>query len=201
MSYSKFTWDDLKDKFNLNNQQKQLFVDVLSVAPSDLLLQVLKSNAHIPLLSEKARSEGIVYPILVELLKVNNYAFTLYSGVDLPAEKKSGLNGECDFLLSTTPNTIALLPPIFTVVEAKQDNLQRAMPQCAAQMLGARIYNQKRKTNIETIYGCVTTGTDWQFMLLEGNKIYVDTDIYFINNIPLLLGVLQTIIGFYRKVD
>lgn len=199
MPYSKFSWDNLKDNFNLDNQKKQLLNNISPLPPSDFLLQTLANNAHIPLLSEKARSEGIVYPILVELLKQNNYSITLYSGVDLPAERKSGLNGECDFMLSNTPDSVALIPPIFTIVEAKQDNIQRAMPQCAAQMLGARIYNQKRKTNVETIYGCVTTGTDWQFMLLENNTIYVDTDIYFINEIPLLLGAMQYIVNFYKK--
>ncbi len=102
-------------------------------------------------------------------------------------------------MLGNEPKVVGLSPPIFTSVEAKKADIDLGLEQCAAQMLGARIYNQKNNANIETIYGCVTTGRDWQFMLLEGNMVYVDTDTYFINNIPLLLGVLQTIVDFYQK--
>lgn len=199
MAYSKFTWKLLRDKFGIKSQERQLFNNVSIVTPSDFLLQLLKRNSHVQLLSEKARSEAIVQPILVELVEQNYQSFTLYSGVELPADKKNGLSGECDFLLGSEPKVIGLSPPIFTSVEAKKADIDLGLEQCAAQMLGARIYNQKNNANIETIYGCVTTGRDWQFMLLEGNMVYVDTDTYFINNIPLLLGVLQTIVDFYQK--
>lgn len=199
MSYSKFTWKLLKDKFGIEPLDRQLFTNTALVTPSNFLLETLKRNARTPFLSEKARSEAIIYPILTECRELNNNSFMLYSGVDLPAEKKSGLNGECDFLLGNKANVPNLVAPLFTVVEAKKADIDLGLEQCAAQMLGARIYNQKDNNPTETIYGCVSTGTDWKFMLLEGNTTYVDTDLYFINNIPLLLGVLQTIIDFYKK--
>ncbi len=47
--------------------------------------------------------------------------------------------------------------------------------ECAAQMYGARIFNQKKKNNIHDIYGCVSIGVEWQFMKLEGQTIWKDT--------------------------
>jgi hypothetical protein len=78
-------------------------------------------------------------------------------------------------------------------------DIDLGLEQCAAQMLGARVYNQKHKNPIETIYGCVTTGTEWQFLLLENNIFWVDTNRYYLNNLPQLLGILQTIVDFYKK--
>jgi hypothetical protein len=65
-------------------------------------------------------------------------------------------------------------------------------------MYGARIYNQKHKNNIHDIYGCVSSGTDWQFMKLEGQTIWKDTETYTLSNLPELLGVWQIVIDFFR---
>lgn len=201
MSYKSFTWDILNDKFGIDRQQKKMFEPIKTppVNPSEWLLQTLKINTLNPLLSQKARSEAIIYPILTECRQQSNNNFTLYSGIDLPADKKMGLNGECDFLMSSVPNAIGLISPIFTTVEAKKMDIDLGLEQCAAQMLGARVYNQKHKNPIETIYGCVTTGTEWQFLLLENNIFWVDTNRYYLNNLPQLLGILQTIVDFYKK--
>lgn len=200
MAYSKFTWDDLHDKFGIKASSKQLFDKELTplIYPNTWLSDTLKIAHNMPMLSEKARSESIVYPILATLREINRNSFTLYSGIDLNADKKQGLSGECDFLLGSEARSVYLTAPIFTALEAKQENIPRWIPQAVAQMLGARTYNQKRKTNITTIYGCVTTGTEWQFLLLEDTMCWVDTDLYSLDNLPKLLGTLQTIVDFYR---
>jgi hypothetical protein len=59
------------------------------------------------------------------------------------------------------------------------------MGQCAAQMMGARIFNQSENQPIETIFGCVT------------NEILIDAKKYFLDNLEQILGVLQAIIDFY----
>jgi len=65
-------------------------------------------------------------------------------------------------------------------------------------MYGARVFNQKHKKNIETIYGCISTGTEWQFMKLEEQTIWKDTQIYSLANLPELLGVWQIVIDFFK---
>jgi hypothetical protein len=44
----------------------------------------------------------------------------------------------------------------------------------------------------------VTTGEDWQFLKLEVNIIYIDTQRYYLNNIPKILGILQAILENYH---
>jgi co-chaperonin GroES (HSP10) len=65
-------------------------------------------------------------------------------------------------------------------------------------MIGARIFNQKMKQNMDTIYGCVTTADQWLFMKLEGNVVYIDTQKYAIQQLDTLLGILQYIIDQYK---
>jgi hypothetical protein len=38
------------------------------------------------------------------------------------------------------------------------------MGQCIAEMVAAQIFNQQSGNNIETIYGVVTSGTNWRFL-------------------------------------
>ena len=67
-------------------------------------------------------------------------------------------------------------------------------------MVGARLYNQKRGVELDKIYGCVTTGNDWLFMVLENDCIKINTDLYYLNDVAGILGVFQYIIDYYQRV-
>lgn len=192
--YRKFTWDNLNDNFGITAQRKKIFYATPNIQPSAWLIQAIKRGLQSPLMSEKARSESLVYPILTDLLELNKDTITLYSGAELNADKKNGLNGECDFLLGQVPHAVSLDAPLFTAVEAKKADIDLGLAQCAAQMLGIRIFNQKKEKPTPTVYGCVTTGSDWQFLLLQDKVVWVDTDLYYLGELPKLLGILQTIV-------
>ena len=199
MSYSNFSLREVKSKFGLLEERKTLFQHVIGQKPSYWLKQTLKFNEDAALISEKERSELLVSPILTELRQRNNKVFSVYSGANLDADSEQGLNGECDFILTKDINTFDLNYPIIQVVEAKKNDMDIGIPQCAAQMLGAKIFNEKKGTPLPKIYGCVTTGNDWIFMLLENDIIIVDNRIYYLTEIELILGAFQTIIDFYKK--
>lgn len=192
--YRKFTWDNLNDNFGVTAQRKKIFYETPNIQPSAWLIQAIERGLQSPLMSEKARSESLVYPILSDLLALNKDTITLYSGAELNADKKNGLNGECDFLLGQVPHAVSLDAPLFTAVEAKKADIDLGLAQCAAQMLGIRIFNQKKEKPTPTVYGCVTTGNDWQFLLLQDKIVWVDTDLYYLGELPKLLGILQTIV-------
>ena len=40
--------------------------------------------------------------------------------------------------------------------------------QCAAEMVAARIFNKQKKREYNTIYGVVTSGTEWLFFEIRG---------------------------------
>jgi len=197
MPYSSFTLKTVEKAFQLQETVQNLFPTVKNLELSDWLQQTLEKGACLPLKSEKARSEMIIAPILLEMMEKNHRAFTIFSGETLDADADKGLNGECDFIISKAVKTYTIQAPIFALVEAKQNIVENNMGQCAAQMMGARIFNQSENQPIETIFGCVTNGDVWQFLKLENQTILIDAKKYFLDNIPQILGVLQVIIDFY----
>jgi hypothetical protein len=70
MAYSDFTLEKVQKLFNLVIQENQpLFQDIQPLEPSPLLQTFLAQNANLALKinTEKARSEMIIAPILLEL--------------------------------------------------------------------------------------------------------------------------------------
>ncbi len=197
MPYSSFTFRKAKKDFSLTEMNIQLFKDVPEIPVSEWLKQTLAITAKIPLKSEKARSEGIVAPILFELKERNEDKITLLSGENLDVDPQRGLNGECDFILTKTPYSTTLESPVFCLVEAKQHIVENSLGQAVAQMAGAREFNKMEGTAIETIFGAVTSGEVWQFLKLHENTIYTDRQKYFIENPDKLSGILQSIVEFY----
>ena len=198
MAYSDFTLMDLKKQFDLDNRIEQLFTNINPISISENLKEDLNIAKMLPVRSEKAKSELIVMPILLELMKKNEKFFTIYSGDTLIADKTKGLSGECDFILAKDTGSFDINTPLFTIVEAKKNDVEIGIPQCAAQMLGARIYNKVYGNEVNKIYGCVTTADDWIFLKLEGNTVTIDIDKYYLGKIEELIGVFQSIIDFYK---
>ncbi len=195
-SYSKFTYDDL-DALQIN-VQKRAFIstEVPEIEPSEWLKTTLKKNLNLPLASEKAKSELIITPILTEMVGHNPNLFTYFSGYTFDVDKTVGLKGRCDYILSLNPLSPRISSPIFTIVEAKNDNLDEGIPQCIAQMYAAHLFNKKRNTLIPIVYGAVSFGLEWQFLRLDTNNLAeIDTTIYYQVKLPQLLGALQYIIA------
>ncbi|MEY4905322.1 MAG: hypothetical protein RLZZ292_3137 [Bacteroidota bacterium] len=202
MAYRQFTLNSFCKKFGITPKELSIFekIECPVVVPSQHLLTELEQSKRIPYLTEKAKSELFVTPILKFLTVSNDFQFSYFSGYILAGDKKAGLNGECDFIFSTATNTKELTTPIFNLVEAKNDNIENGLGQCAAQMLGARFFNQKNDgAHIQTIYGCVTNSFEWVFLKLENNTIFIDIERYYLGNLSQLLGILQYIISQYKK--
>jgi hypothetical protein len=72
---------------------------------------------------------------------------------------------------------------VIIVVEAKKENINGGLGQCVAEMLAARIFNQREGNEISTIYGTVTSGTNWRFLQLEEDIINIDLDEYYLNDV------------------
>jgi hypothetical protein len=199
MSYSQFTLKEVKRTFGITQINMELFPNVTPIMPSSWLLETHRRMLDFALFSEKSRSEAIVTPILTELKTLNQNNFAIYSGALMEADKEKGLNGECDFILSFGQQNVELECPIFCLVEAKDDDIETNIGQCLAQMLGARIFNQKDNLPLDKIYGCVTTGEIWQFLKLENDHFYMDSRRYYLDRLENILGVLQAIIDAYKN--
>jgi hypothetical protein len=198
IDYGDFTLSDLESKFGIRNQRRRLFDAIAPVEPGEKLRVELLEIEEMPIRSEKAKSEWIVVPILKELRQRNDKFFTIYSGENLNSDEARGLKGECDFILARDTGSFDISFPILQIVEAKKNDLEVGVPQCTAQLLGARVFNEKKGLHLDTIYGCVTTGNDWLFMKLE-NDLVIDSRVYYLVQINELLGIFQYIIGYYRR--
>jgi hypothetical protein len=73
--------------------------------------------------TEKARSEFIIAPVLLELRRLVGDRLGLFSGVPLEGDAARGLNGICDFLLTTSGRQLVVTTPVVAIIEAKNDNL------------------------------------------------------------------------------
>ena len=199
MAYSNFTLAKVYRQFQLKERRERLFPEVERVPLSAWLRQSLDIAQRSVLLTEKAKSERIVSPILFEFKERHGSLFEVYSGVSLNVDAENDLNGECDFLISFESSYV-IQAPIFSLVEAKNDNIDLGLGQCVAQMLGARLYNLKEDRQIPVLYGCVTTGEDWQFLTLHDQIVTIDTRRYYLNQPDELLGVLEWIVAQFREL-
>ena len=201
MPYSEFTLNHLKKNFNLHVQEDdKLFANVAPVAPSGLLREFLDYNIPLALKidTEKARSEMIVVPILLEMRKHFKDEVSLFSGNDFNVDKEKGLSGKCDFIISQSPEQLEIEAPVAVMFEAKDDNIKSGIPQCIAAMIAAQIFNEQNNNTISCIYGVVTTGTNWKFMKLTENTVFIDAEEHFIGSLELILGILAEIIQTTR---
>jgi co-chaperonin GroES (HSP10) len=140
--------------------------------------------------TEKVRSELLIAPILLEIRRQCDNEISFFSGSEFNVDAEMGLEGYCDYLLSRSPEQLEITSPVIVLVEAKKENLVGGVPQCIAEMIAAQIFNTRSNNSIDTLYGAVTSGTNWQFLTLQGTQVKLDTTEYFISDIEKILGIL-----------
>lgn len=198
MAYSDFTLEKVQKLFNLVIQENQpLFQDIQPLEPSPLLQTFLAQNANLALKinTEKARSEMIIAPILLDLKNQITNSLSLFSGVDFNVDAQQGLNGICDFLISASHEQLFIKSPIITLVEAKKENIMGGLGQCVAEMVAAQIFNQQADNEIPIILGVVTSGNIWKFLQLQGKECRIDLNEYYLQDISKILGILNTCVN------
>jgi hypothetical protein len=193
MAYKHFTLTVLQERFGLELLEVQnAFATISPYTPSDFLRTTIKRN--LPLVmgkgTEKARSELLIAPILVEIREILEQQIGVFSGVAFNVDKKLGLVGFCDFLISQNPLLLEIQAPIIMLAEAKKEDLPSGVPQVLAEMIAAQHFNQKRNQPKQKIYGVVTSGTDWRFLELQGTQARLDLREYSLAELENILGIL-----------
>lgn len=198
MVYSNFkTINDVRAKFDLEiTSGASLFANTTEIPISPLLAEILKENIPLALNinTEKARSELIIAPVLVEIRKLLHRQISLFSGIEFNVDEALGLSGYCDFILSNSPNQVFLESPIMCIVEAKNENIKTGYGQCIAEMIAAKLFNERKSIVVTNIFGIVTTGSSWRFLKYANDKVIVDFDEYLINQIAKINGIIVTTI-------
>ncbi|MGL5060835.1 MAG: hypothetical protein ACRC62_12735 [Microcoleus sp.] len=197
MAYSDFKLSEVIQRFGLTvDEASGMFASVPEADSSDLLTTILTENIDLAVAinTEKARSEMIISPILLEIRRKFNGEISLFSGVDFTVDSQQGLNGFCDFIISLSKEQLFVRAPAVALVETKNENLKSGLAQCIAEMVAAELFNEQQGNGIKKIYGVVTIGTIWQFLKLENRVISIDLSEYYIKDINKILGILVSAI-------
>ena len=123
MAYSDFDLKTARERFGLIlHEDTDLFATVHEVEIRDRLHEILEEWGPVALAmnTEKARSEMIIAPILMETVRLTGHRVSLFSGITFDVDRDRGLSGTCDFLLANSPERFFLTHPVLTVVEAKK---------------------------------------------------------------------------------
>jgi hypothetical protein len=196
MPYSSFDLRTVLQNFSLTEERDtDLFAAVGALEPSEFLRPWLDELAPVAVgvNSEKARSEYIITPLLVEARRRAGGTVTVLPGVTFDVDQAQGLTGFCDYLVSRSPEYYFVRGPVLAVVEAKREDLIGGLGQCAAEMVAIRIFNDQEGTPLEVVHGCVTSGSIWRFLKLQGNQLWIDHTEYHIRDAGKLLGILVSI--------
>ncbi|MEH2036245.1 hypothetical protein [Nostoc sp.] len=193
MAYSDFTLSKFKKSFSIRiDEETDLCADIAPLQASDKLKNSLEETTELALAinTEKARSEMIITPILLEVRRRANYPISLFLGTDFNVDAEKGLNGYCD-IISRSKEQLTINVPVLVIIEAKNENIKGRLGQCAAAMLAAQLFNQQEGNEISKIYGAVKTGDIWKFLKLKENDIFIDLSNYYIKEIDKILGILS----------
>jgi hypothetical protein len=193
MSYREFTFPDLKRKLGLRLEEDvSLFADVEPVPPSPQLAAWLQENASLAvgINTEKARSELIIAPVLLEVRRAFNNQIGFFSGKELNVDQARGLVGVCDFLLSLSPERFVITAPLMVVAEAKNLDLISGIPQCLAEMVAIQEMNQQNGLILPAVHGVVTTGSHWRFLRIAGSTAWIDKQEHYLDDLGRILGAL-----------
>ncbi len=200
MPYQDFTIKELKSKFGIRIKENDaLFSETETYDISDFLSEALRYG--LPLAraigTDKAKSEFIIAPILAEIRKILKNKISLFSGIHFNVNPEKRLEGICDFIMGYSEQQLDLVTPVMTVVAAKNENINAGIPECMAQMIAARVFNEAESNGIKYVFGCVTTGTVWKFLKYSKGVIFVDADDYYIREADKILGIFLEVMALF----
>jgi hypothetical protein len=193
MSFAEFTLENVEGLLGLTIEEADLFPNTTAIRVPDWLPGLLARGTRLAWISEKARSEFIVVPILLAVRELSCDQVAIYSGQSLNVDPDKGLIGECDFILALGPAMPPLRAPVMTVVEAKKNDIEVGMGQCIAQMAAASRFNQSTGRPNAPMFGCVTTGETWQFLRISDQRVLVHSKHLYLDNLLAILSALHAV--------
>jgi hypothetical protein len=195
MAFRDFSFPQVGHDLGLTIQDADLFASTPPVAVREEFADAIQYGVVLAVANstEKAKSEFIIAPVLVELRSTLADRISLFSGVEWDVDSDRGLNGYCDFIITRGKSQYVLTAPFIAIAEAKNDIIRTGLGQCIAAMYAADVCNQQAQIPISTVYGVVRTGSAWKFLQLQGKIVSIDWPEHYIDNLPKIMGILQHI--------
>lgn len=196
MAFRDFTFPQVQHDLGLTVHDAHLFASMAPFPVREDFAAFIRDGAALAAANstEKAKSEFIIAPVLLELRRSLGSTFSLFSGLEWDVDSARGLNGYCDFILTRGESQYVLGAPFVAIAEAKNDIIRTGLGQCIAAMYAAQLCNQQAGAPVSTVHGVVTTGGAWKFLQLKGNVVLIDVPEYFIDNLPTIMGILRQVV-------
>ena len=196
MAFRDFTFPEVQHSLGLTLGEADLFRSVGAMDLAEDFVTRMRGGVDLALAinTEKARSEFIIAPILLEVRRSLENRYALFSGISFDVDASRGLNGFCDFILSKSPLQSVLTAPVVAITEAKNDNLRSGLGQCIAAMVAAIEFNRQAGSPVAAVHGVVTTGAAWKFLRLADSHLTLDIREYFVDQIGHIVGILRHIL-------
>ena len=197
MAFSDFKYPDVYAQLGLTEGSADLFPDVAPVPAGPVGQTVglvgarLGEMAH----TEASRAIWMVGPVLADFWARYNGRINLTAGAEFAPDPDNGLSGYCDFLIGRAPHVPRVTAPVVVIFEAKRNAIVDGYGQCIAGMVGVQRFNRRDGREVDPVYGCSTTGSQWRFLALSGTTVTLDLAEYSIHDVDKLLGILTHMIG------
>jgi hypothetical protein len=194
LTYSQVTLQDLK-QMGISVAGGRFLPEITAIPTPEWLIKVLSLGQGVNRYrSEKAISEEVISPLLLAVKEKNLDKIALFSGVPLSTGE---LYGICDYIITGNPDDYLPESPLIILIEAKRQDLDTGIPQCAAEMITAKKINDEANKVYDTVFGCVTTGDTWIFLkLVENTKVIIDPQRLYLTQIEQILGIFQYMIDY-----
>jgi hypothetical protein len=145
--------------------------------------------------NEATRGSLLVSHILWESGKVYNLGVFFEPPVNISPEETPELphqlNGKYDGALSL--DEIDFASPIISIVKVKRSSLSDGLGQCIAEM-----YATLKAFKQDKVYGIITDGEVWEFLLLEKSILSVDENNYYIRYVADIVDRIGYIAEIFK---
>jgi len=146
--------------------------------------------------NEATRGSLLVSHTLWEAVADYNLGIFFEPPVDISQEETPDLphqlNGKYD--CGVNLNTIDFVAPIIAVVEVKPTQIASGLGQCLAEM-----YATVKKFQQKSVYGIITDGEVWKFLLLENSVLTIDKKGYYISHVADIVDRVGYIAEKFRE--
>lgn len=159
-----FSPEDILIELGRTYERENLQLPKVELLPetTEQLQQVIKRNLRrVKLLSEDARKQAIIAPILLEVCEITQTQLN----IEYPINVSEQLKGSLDYYIDKGKTLL--------VIEAKQADLSRGFIQLAVELIAL---DQWINSDNPILYGAVTTGEDWRFATYKRQEKQITED-------------------------
>lgn len=162
-----------------NRERLQLpTADYQNDALTELTSIIERNLRRVKLLSEDARKQAIIAPILLEVCEITQTQLNIEYSISV----NERLKGSLDYYISKGKGLL--------VIEAKQGDLTRGFTQLAVELIAL---DQWIDSDTPILYGAVTTGEDWRFGAYNRQEKLINED-FKLYRVPEEIGLLTSIL-------